>query len=359
MTPLRAASLHYTRLSSVRVGMHYQRLGCSGLRVSELCLGTMTFGARQWGTSEQDAGPIYKMFRDAGGNFFDTANEIYSEGRSEEILGRLVKGHRDEAVIASKYSFHVPGTRNPNIAGNHRKSLKRSVEASLRRLDSDYIDVLWTHCWDGITPVEEVMRALDDLVRDGKILHVGVSNTPAWVVAQSNTLAELRGWTSFIGLQIEYNLIERAAERELLPMAAALGLSVCAWSPLASGILSGKYGDPLDTQSKRLDAFQLKPLDERSLAIARGVSALAARLERHPVHVALNWLRAKTGVVPLLGARTLEQLSDNLACLDFQLDAEQVASLDTLSAVELGYPHDFIKRTQGIVLGGFEGKIKP
>jgi aryl-alcohol dehydrogenase-like predicted oxidoreductase len=338
--------------------MNYQLLGRSGLRVSELCLGTMTFGAKQWGTSEEEAGPIYRAFRDAGGNFFDTANEIYSDGRSEEILGRLVKGHRNEAVIASKYSFHVPGSRNPNIAGNQRKSLKRSVEASLRRLGTDYLDVLWTHCWDGITPIDEVMRALDDLVREGKILYIGASNTPAWVVAQSNTLAELRGWTSFVGLQIEYNLIERAAERELLPMAAALGLSVCAWSPLASGILSGKYGNAGDTQGKRLETFQLKPLDERSLAIAKGVSALAEQLDRHPVHVALNWLRAKPGVIPLLGARTLAQLSDNLACLDFQLDADQVASLDQLSHLELGYPHDFIKRTKGIVLGGFQDVIK-
>jgi aryl-alcohol dehydrogenase-like predicted oxidoreductase len=338
--------------------MNYQLLGRSGLRVSELCLGTMTFGAKQWGTSEQEAGPIYQAFRDAGGNFFDTANEIYSDGRSEEILGRLVKGHRDEAVIASKYSFHVPGSRNPNIAGNQRKSLKRSVEASLRRLGTDYLDVLWTHCWDGITPVDEVMRALDDLVREGKILYIGASNTPAWVVAKSNTLAELRGWTSFVGLQIEYNLIERAAERELLPMAAALGLSVCAWSPLASGILSGKYGNADDTQGKRLETFQLKPLDERSLAIARGVSAVAEQLGRHPVHVALNWLRAKPGVIPLLGARTLAQLDENLACLDFQLNANHVASLDQLSHVELGYPHDFIKRTKGIVLGGFQDVIK-
>ncbi|CAI8784563.1 aldo/keto reductase [Pseudomonas serbica] len=338
--------------------MDYQLLGRSGLRVSELCLGTMTFGAKQWGTSEEEAGPIYHAFRDAGGNFFDTANEIYSEGRSEEILGRLVKGHRDEAVIASKYSFHVPGSRNPNIAGNQRKSLKRSVEASLRRLSTDYLDVLWTHCWDGITPVDEVMRALDDLVREGKILHVGASNTPAWVVAQSNTLAELRGWTSFVGLQIEYNLIERGAERELLPMAAALGLSVCAWSPLASGILSGKYGNASDTQGKRLETFQLKPLDERSLVIAQGVGALAEQLGRHPVHVALSWLRAKPGVIPLLGARTLAQMGDNLACLDFQLDAEQVASLDQLSTLELGYPHDFIQRTRGIVLGGFQNVIK-
>lgn len=334
--------------------MRYKLFGRSGLRVSELCLGTMTFGAEEWGTPEAEAGEMYKLFRDAGGNFFDTANEMYAGGRSEEILGRLVAGHRHEAVIATKYTFHMPGSNNPNAGGNHRKSLVRSIEASLKRLNTDYVDVLWTHGWDGVTPVEEVMRALDDLVSQGKVLYLGVSNTPAWVVARSNTLAELRGWSPFVAMQLEYNLIERDIERELLPMAQALDLSVAAWSPLASGILSGKYGNPSNTESKRLDKMPLKQLNDRHLEIARGVGELADETGKHSVQVALNWLRAKPKVIPLIGARTLDQLRDNLACLDFRLTPEQIARLDEISAIDLGYPANFLKKTRKLSHGGFD-----
>ncbi|HEX6704663.1 MAG TPA: aldo/keto reductase [Albitalea sp.] len=337
--------------------MRYRLLGRSGLRVSELCLGTMTFGASGWGTTEDDAATMVEAFRDAGGNFFDTANEIYAGGRSEEILGRLVRGgERERVVIATKYGLHPPGGGDPNLAGNHRKSLKRSIEASLRRLATDHVDLLWTHCWDGVTPVDEVMRALDDLVRQGKVLHIGVSNTPAWVVARSNTLAELRGWTSFIGLQVEYSLVERTAERELLPMARALGLGVAAWSPLGSGILSGKYADPAghEGEAARLRTVPMRALDDRSLQVARGVAALAAELERPAAQVALNWLRQRDGVIPLLGARTPVQLQGNLGCLDFNLDATSRAQLDALSAVEAGYPHDYLRRTGPLARPGIE-----
>jgi aryl-alcohol dehydrogenase-like predicted oxidoreductase len=332
--------------------MRYRLLGRSGLRVSELCLGTMTFGASSWGTPEADAAAMVARFREAGGNFFDTANEIYAGGRSEEILGRLLKSERDQVVIATKYGLH--GVNNPNAAGNHRKSLRRSIESSLRRLGTDHVDLLWTHCWDGITPVDEVMRALDDLVRQGKVLHVGACNTPAWVVARSNTLAELRGWTAFVGLQVEYSLVERSAERDLLPMAHALGLGVAAWSPLASGILSGKYADGTAGEGARLQKVAMRPLDDRSLAIARGVGAVAAELGRPAAQVALNWLRAKKGVVPLLGARTDAQLQDNLSCLEFTLDAPTVAKLDELSGVALGFPHDYLSRTKAIASAGFD-----
>jgi aryl-alcohol dehydrogenase-like predicted oxidoreductase len=334
--------------------MRYRLLGRSGLRVSELCLGTMTFGAEGWGTAQADAAAMVARFREAGGNFFDTANEIYSGGRSEEILGRVLGGEREQVVIATKYGLHLPGVNNPNAAGNQRKSLKRSIEGSLRRLGTDHVDLLWTHCWDGVTPVDEVMRALDDLVRQGKVLHVGVSNTPAWVVARSNTLAELRGWSAFVGLQVEYNLVERAAERELLPMARALGLGVAAWSPLASGLLSGKYGAAAAGDGARLRQVPMRKLDERSLAVARGVAALAAQLGRPAAQVALNWLRAQPGVVPLLGVRTPAQLEDNLHCLDFRLEPAALARLDELSAVEPGYPHDYLKRTRSIACAGFE-----
>ena len=290
--------------------MRYRLFGGTGLRISELCLGTMTFGIQDWGASEEEAKAIYGAYRDAGGNFLDSANEVYADGRSEEITGRLVQGHRDEIVIATKYSFQNPGsTNNANAAGNHRKSLRRSVEASLKRLATDHIDLLWLHCWDETTPQEEVLRALDDLVKQGKVLHIGVSNFPAWVVARANAIAEARGWTAYSGYQLEYNIIERSIEREHLPMAKAQGMTVCAWSPLASGLLTGKYsGREGPDELRRLDTVPMKVVHARSLSIAAGVDALAAELGRSSVAVALNWLRAKPEVIPLLGVRTLEQL---------------------------------------------------
>lgn len=337
--------------------MKYHLFGRTGLRVSELALGTMTFGNRKWGADEATAAAMYAAYRDAGGNFLDSANEVYADGRSEQIVGRLIADHRDEVVVATKYTFHAPGTKNANAAGNQRKSLRRSLEASLRRLGTDHVDILWLHCWDEITPQEEVLRALDDAVRQGKVLHIGASNFPAWVVSRANMLAELRGWTAYAGIQVEYNLIERGVERELLPMSQALGLTVCAWSPLASGLLSGKYADG-SAAAKRLDITPMKPIDERSLSIARGVAEVAARIERSSVAVALNWLRARRGVIPLLGARTLEQLRANLACLEFALDAEQVAQLDALSAFSPGYPHTFITRLRPMASGGFFDQIE-
>jgi aryl-alcohol dehydrogenase-like predicted oxidoreductase len=337
--------------------MRYRLFGRSGLRVSELCLGTMTFGAPGWGTGEEEAAAMVRRFREAGGNFFDSANEIYAGGRSEEILGRLVAHERDAVVIATKVGFQLPGAGNANAAGLQRKSLRRSVESSLKRLCTDHIDLLWTHCWDDLTPFDEVMRALDDLVRAGKVLHVGASNTPAWVVARSNMLAEWRGWSAFAGLQLEYSLVERAAERELLPMAHALGLGVAAWSPLASGLLSGKYGDAAASEGARLQRTPMRPLDERGLALARGVAALAAGLGRPPAQVALNWVRAQPGVLPLLGARTDAQLADNLACLGFELDAASLARLDELSHFEPGYPHDYLRRTRALATAGFDARL--
>jgi aryl-alcohol dehydrogenase-like predicted oxidoreductase len=336
--------------------MRYQLFGRTGLRVSELALGTMTFGNRRWGADETASAAMYAAYRDAGGNFLDSANEVYSDGRSEEIVGRLVADHRDEVVISTKYTFHAPGTRNANAGGNHRKSLRRSLESSLKRLGTDHVDILWLHCWDELTPQEDVLRALDDVVRQGKVLHIGVSNFPAWVVSRANMLAELRGWTAYAGIQVEYNLIERGVERDLLPMSQALGLTVCAWSPLASGLLSGKYATG-SGEAKRLDVTPMKPVDDRSLAIARGVGELATEIGRSSVAVALNWLRAKPGVIPLLGARTLDQLHANLACLDFSLDAEQVARLDTSSDVSPGYPQTFIARLRPMATGGFHERI--
>src|SRR6267154_3775892 len=215
--------------------MKYRLLGKGGLRVSEAALGTMTFGDEWgWGSPKAEAQKVYEIYREAGGNFIDTAN-FYTGGTSEKFVGEFIKGHRESVVLATKYSNAAPGN-DPNAAGNHRKSMIHALEASLKRLQTDYIDLYWVHIWDGITPVEEVMRSLDDIVRQGKVLYVGISDAPAWWIAQANTLAKLRGWTPFTGLQIEYSLIERTVERELVPMAQALNLGSLAWSPLARGV---------------------------------------------------------------------------------------------------------------------------
>src|SRR6202167_2809735 len=233
--------------------MKYRLLGKSGLRVSEASLGTMTFGDEWgWGSPKAESQKVYEAYREAGGNFIDTAN-FYTGGTSETFLGEFMQGHRDSVVLATKYSNAAPGN-DPNAAGNHRKTMMQAVEASLKRLQTDYIDLYWVHAWDQITPVEEVMRGLDDLVRQGKILYAGISDAPAWIVAQANTLAGLRGWTPFVGLQIEYSLIQRAPERDLIPMAGAFDIGVTAWSPLASGVLSGKYSKGTQTgEEKRGD----------------------------------------------------------------------------------------------------------
>jgi len=338
--------------------MQFRLLGRSGLRVSELCLGTMTFGNTDWGTPEPEAAEMYGKYRALGGNYIDTANEMYAGGRSEEILGRLINGHRHEVVVATKYTFAMPGSGNANAGGNHRKSLLRSIEGSLKRLATDYIDLMWIHAWDPATPAEELLRALDDAVRQGKILHIGASNTPAWVVARANMLAELRGWSSFVGLQLEYSLVERTIERELLPMARALDMSVAAWSPLGSGLLSGKYANPDPNEPKRLDKAPMIRVDERNLAIAKAVGDLAAEIGRSSPQVALNWLRAKANVIPLVGVRTMKQFDDNFGCLDFSLTPEQVTRLDEASAISLGYPHEFLKRTRKLVNETFEDALQ-
>src|SRR5271168_5231533 len=275
--------------------MKYRLLGNSGLRVSETALGTMTFGDDWgWGTAKDEARKVYDAFREAGGNFVDTAN-LYTNGTSESFLGEFTQGHRQSVVMATKYSNSMPGT-DPNAAGNHRKSMMQAVEASLKRLRTDYIDLYWLHIWDQITPIEEVMRALDDLVRQGKILYAGVSDMPAWVVAKGNTLAELRGWTSFVGLQIEYSLIERTPERELLPMAADLGLGVTAWSPLAGGMLTGKQLQPGGAKDSRQDNAMMQQFmksNARREAVAREVVAVAREAGHTAAQVALAWLRQR------------------------------------------------------------------
>lgn len=327
--------------------MRYKLLGKSGLRVSEICLGTITFGSElNWGASRQESQKIYEIFREAGGNFIDTAN-VYTHGTCEKLLGEFIASERERIVVSTKYTGSF-GTNNPNGAGNHRKSMIQSVEASLKRLNTDYIDLLLLHAWDFMTPVEEVMRALDDLVRAGKILYIGISNAPAWVVSQCNMLAELRGWTKFVSLQIPYNLIERTPERELLPMARTLDVGVTAASPLASGWLTGKYsnGQKNAGEPRRLDDPWMSRFVEKNQhnqTIAQTVDKIAQQIGQNSGQVALSWLRSQ-GVIPVIGIRQASQAKENLKCIDFNLSSEHLELLNQISQVELGYPHKFFNQ---------------
>ncbi len=338
--------------------MRYKLLGKSGLRVSELCLGAMTFGDEWgWGGSKDESRRVYETFLEAGGNFIDTAN-VYTEGSSERFLGEFMADHREKMVLATKYTLSN-SLQDPNSGGNHRKSMMQAAEASLRRLKTDYIDLYWLHVWDFFTPVEEIMRAFDDLVRQGKVLYIGVSDAPAWIVSRANTMAELSGWTAFVGLQIEYSLIERTVERELLPMARELDLGVTAWSPLAGGLLTGKYSRPGgEGEERRLDhpmSKEFGDIDRRKLAIVGAVQSVAQDIGSTEARVALAWLRQQPGVViPIVGARTVSQLKDNLGCLEVTLGSEHLQRLDEASRIELGFPHDFfnLDLVRQLVYGG-------
>ena len=339
------------------MSMRYKLLGRSGLRVSELCLGAMTFGdesSEGWGASKEESRRIFDAYVEAGGNFIDTANN-YMGGNSERCVGELVAGDRDRFVIATKYTAPTrPG--DPNSGGNHRKALIQSLDASLKRLGTDYVDLYWIHLWEFLTPVEEVMRTLDDVVRAGKVLYVGISDAPAWVVAQANTLADLRGWTPFAGVQIEYSLIQRTVERELVPMAKALDLAVLAWGPLGRGLLTGKYAADGSTGAEhaRMEPGDAR-LSERNLRIAALVSEVAAELGARPAHVALAWLRTRPGVViPIVGARTAGQLEESLGVLDLELQRDALDRLDEASQVSLGFPHEMLAALLGrrVAAGG-------
>jgi aryl-alcohol dehydrogenase-like predicted oxidoreductase len=341
--------------------MKYRLLGNSGLRVAEISLGTMTFGEDWgWGSGKEEARKIYEAYRAAGGNFVDTAN-IYTNGTSETLVGEFIRDHRQEVVVATKFTNSAPGN-DPNSGGNHRKNMVQSVEASLRRLHTDYVDLYWLHIWDKMTPVEEVMRAFDDLVRQGKVLYIGVSDAPAWWIAQANTLAELRGWTRFAGLQIEYSLMERSVERELIPMADALQIGVVAWSPLAGGLLTGKYHAKA-AEPGRYSSDMMKPFartGDRADRIVAALQQVSRQAGRSPAQVALAWLRRReVPVIPIVGARKLSQLEDNLASLELDLTSEQLARLDQASAIDLGFPHDFyqIEMVRSLLYGGMRDKI--
>lgn len=329
--------------------MRFRLLGRTGLRVSELCLGAMVFGDERgsWGASPEHAAAIVEQFAEAGGNFVDTAN-FYGGGRSEGVLGEIIRPDRDRWVVATKYTLSTDAA-DPNAGGSHRKSLRRALEASLERLQTDYIDLLWVHIWDAFTPVEEVVRALDDVVRSGKVLYVGISDTPAWLVARAVTQAEERGLAPFSALQVPYSLVERTVEHELLPMARALDLAVTGWSPLGGGLLTGRYGTdrqrPTDTRLSAIGgAYEQKATATHKLAVADAVNAVAQRRGATAAQVAVAWVRAQQGravVIPIVGVRTPEQLADNLGALDLLLDADDLDTLEAASRLDPIFPGSF------------------
>ncbi|HEX4180078.1 MAG TPA: aldo/keto reductase [Caulobacteraceae bacterium] len=336
--------------------MKHVIFGPSGLRVSELCLGAMTIGdAYDWGVGREGSRALFDAYLDAGGNFIDTANR-YQETQSEALLGEFMEGMRDRLVLATKYSntMHAP---DPNSAGNHRKSLTVAVEESLRRLKTDYIDILWMHSWDQVTRSDEVMRALEYLVASGKILHIGASNTPAWVVSRSNAIAELRGWSSFTGVELPYSLLERSPERETLPMAKALGLGVVAYGCLGSGALTGKYLDNPTVEGGRMNQrdwpLASSAQNEKVRNIALAVRDIAGDLGASSSQVALAWVRAQhESYIPIVGVRTVAQLQDNLAAIDVALSDDHLRRLDQLSAISMDYPMNVLARIASTTTSG-------
>lgn len=340
---------------------HYRLLGRSGLRVSPLCLGTMTFGVGPdgWGSSDAEAATMVDTYLDRGGNFIDTADFYGGMGGSEKLLGRLLGHRREQVVISTKYSLTTrPG--DPNAAGNSRRNMVRSVEDSLHRMGTDWIDLLYLHMWDFRTPVDEILRAFDDLVTSGKVQYIGLSDTPAWQASRMQAIAELRGWSQFCALQISYSLLERTVEREMIPMAAEMGMGVCPWSPLGGGVLTGKYSradltppEPGGTFDRKTMNAATGRLNETNLAIADETVAVARDIGCTPAQVALAWTLVNPAVAsPVLGARTPAQLEDNLGALDVTLSDEHLARLDAASAVPKVFPMDVLTGpAEGMMFG--------
>jgi aryl-alcohol dehydrogenase-like predicted oxidoreductase len=314
--------------------------------VSELALGTMTFGEDWgWGATKEESRKQLELFAEAGGNFIDTSIN-YTNGTAETFVGEFIESQRDRYVVATKYTLSRDWD-DPNGGGNSRKNMAVSVETSLKRLRTDYIDLYWLHMWDYMTPVEEVMRGLDDLVRAGKVLYVGVSDSPAWVVSRANMLADLRGWSPFVALQIPYSLAERDAERDLLPMAKELELAVTPWGILGAGILTGKYSRSSGEPKRHGEKVKLR---ERTQQIIEAVEEVAQEAGRSPAQVAANWVRQQrqAQMIPILGARSAAQLQDNLSILEWTLSQEQMERLDEASQIELGFPHGFLEGNEYI-----------
>ncbi len=348
-----------------QIKMKYKIFGSkTGLRVSELALGTGTFGTRWgYGSQPEEARRVFDAYIEAGGNFIDTADG-YQAGESEELLSGMIADKRQNLVVATKYTM---GGRDLLTTGNSRKNLIQSVEASLKRLKTDYIDLYWAHMADGQTPIEEIVRGFDDLVKAGKILYAGFSNFPAWRIASASVLADLRGWSPVAGIQIEYNLIERTPDRDLLPMAEALGLGVAFWSPLAGGLLTGKYRNPAaieTSRKKEWNGFLVK--DEagaRETAILDTLQKIAKERETKVGHVALAWIRQRhdhqpLSTVTILGAKNLAQLKDNIDSLSLTLTDGEIRQLDDVSQIALGSPHEVIAGSQQMIFGLSSGKIE-
>ena len=337
--------------------MRYKLLGSSGLRVSELALGVMSFGKEWgWGSDKQESKKVFDTYVKAGGNFIDTANR-YTEGTSEKYVGEFIKSDRGHFVVATKYSLFMK-KGDPNYCGNHRKNMVQALDASLKRLKTDYVDLYWLHAWDFTTPVEEVMRSLDDMVRAGKVLYIGISDTPAWIVSQANTMAELRGWTKFSALQIQYSLIDRTPERDLLPMAKQFDMAVTPWGTLAAGVLTGKYNkDVKGAKGRIINRDNITP---RKLKITAEVIKIAEQGGYTPSQVAMAWVKQQPGVmIPIIGASNNKQLKENLKCLDCELSDAQITKLNKISDFELGFPHDFLNADffKDIVYAGLYDKI--
>ncbi|MGI4870943.1 MAG: aldo/keto reductase [Janthinobacterium lividum] len=343
----------------------FRTLGRSGLAVSPLALGTMTFGTPGWGASGEGAQAIFNAYIDAGGNFLDTA-DVYAKGQSEELLGGYIAGRglRDQMVLATKFGFNTqPG--NPHAGGNGRKHIYQALDGSLRRLKTDYVDMYWLHVWDTVTPVEEVLQTLGDLVRAGKIRYFGFSDMPAWYTAQAATLAAAHAVPGPIAMQLEYSLVERTIENEYLPAGRTLGLGTCPWSPLAGGFLAGKYqrastGTGTEGQGRLSGAnpFGNSKFTERNWTILAALQAVAAQLERPVAQVALAWVSAQPGITaPIIGASRPEQLADNLASLDIQFSPEQLLALQAASALPAAFPYGiFTPGGNRMIFGGNEVK---
>ena len=337
--------------------MRYKLLGRSGLWVSEMALGTMTFGEDWgWGAGKEVSRQLFDLYAEAGGNFIDTAVN-YTNGTSESYIGDFIAADRSHFVVATKYSLSRRPA-DPNAGGNARKNMIESVNTSLRRLKTDYIDLYWVHIWDQVTPIEEVMRALDDLVRAGKVLYIGISDTPAWVIARANMLADLRGWSPFTAVQLRYSLADRAVERDLLPMARALDLAVTPWSILGAGVLTGKYNSGPATTG-RAATWQEIPAHHKR--VAETVVTVAQEMGCTPSQVAISWVRQQPGtIIPLVGATKPEQLRDNLAALDVTLSPENMARLSAANPVDLGFPHDFLQAdyVQKLIFGDAAAQLE-
>lgn len=344
----------------------YYTLGRSGLRVSRLCLGTMTFGTEWgWGSDEDTARQLFNRYVDAGGNFIDTA-DLYTNGTSEAWIGKFVAERhlRDRVVIATKFSYNG-APPNPNAGGNGRKNILRAVEGSLQRLGTDYIDLYLLHTWDCITPVEEVMRTLDDLVRSGKVRYVGLSDTPAWYAARAQTLAEWRGYEPINTLQLEYSLVERNIEREFVPLGLELGMGIMVWSPLASGLLSGKYrpSEGVLNADGRLDMMKdtqnpaFQKFNDRNWKVVAELETVAKELGRSMAQVAVNWTANRPGIGSvIIGATKLSQLDDNLQALDFAIPPELTDRLNAIGSPDAQFPYSFFEPNhQGMIHGSTVG----